>query len=441
MDHTDDQTEPAPVVGTVPAGAVAPLGAGASWVAVAMALANVLGYTLNLVGARLLGPSGFGALGALLGLVLIGNVVALGLQTVTARALASDRVAADGAGLYRLALWSAVTVGAVALVAAPALVELLHLADARAAWWLPLVLAPLTVTGVQLGLLQGAERFRALAGLYVVAAVGKVGGGIVGITVGRSVSATVLGTAAGAALSALVGHAMVRRSLSGSPHPARGRLPELLLATHSLLVLFVVTNLDVLLARHYLSAPEAGRYAVGAVVAKGAFWLPGFVAVVALPGLSDELRRRRTAVRAVTAVAACGIVVTAACAILGDVAVSVVGGAAYASLAPRVWLFAAVGSLFALAQLLLYSRLAARDRRALFGVWTALLLLMLLVVGLRHGSVTQIVTSVLVAAAALVAAGLVAELLEHRGATGPRRRARARQVPTQPTDAGQGAGP
>ena len=306
-------------------------------------------------------------------------------------------------------------VGALTLASAPALAELLHLTDGGSVWWLPLVLAPLTVTGVQLGILQGAERFRRLAVLYVVAAAGKVGGGLVGVVVGDSVTATIAGTAIGTVLSVLVGHGMVRRQLGpATGGSARAHLPELLHATHALLVLFVLTNVDVLLARHYLPGPEAGRYAVGAVVAKGAFWLPGFVGVVALPALSDSLRRRRVAVRAIAAVAACGVAVTLFCAAFGDLAVLVVGGSAYESLAPHVWMFAAAGSLYALAQLLLYSRLAAQDRRALIAVWAALAFLLALVLGGRHGSTTEIIGCVLAAATGLVATGVLAEVHEHR---------------------------
>ena len=91
MDDTAADADEPPALGT---GSVAPVPAGRSGgiaVAVGMAVANLLGYALNLVASRLLGPTGFGALGALLGVVLIGNVAALGLQTVTARVLAGTR--------------------------------------------------------------------------------------------------------------------------------------------------------------------------------------------------------------------------------------------------------------------------------------------------------------------------------------------------------------
>ena len=115
-------------------------------------------------------------------------------------------------------------------------------------------------------------------------------------------------------------------------------------ATYSIGALFALANLDVVLARHFLSPRQAGLYAVGAVLAKGAFWFSSFVPVMALPGLSDPSRRRRTAALAIGTVVVVGALATLAALVFGDLAVRLVGGAAYASLADRAWLFAAVGS-------------------------------------------------------------------------------------------------
>src|SRR6266545_1648489 len=69
----------------------APLAAGPSlpraglMVAPAMAVANGLNYAFNLVMLRLLEPAAYGALGALLAVILIGTVPGLALQAVVAR--------------------------------------------------------------------------------------------------------------------------------------------------------------------------------------------------------------------------------------------------------------------------------------------------------------------------------------------------------------------
>ena len=386
-------------------------------VLVALTAANGLGYLLTVVASRRLGPEGYGALAALLGLVLVGNVLALGLQAVVARRVVAGGVADAARWAPRVTAAGAAALGVVALLVSPAVVDLLHLGSAWPAVLLAATLVPLTVLGGQLGLLQGAERMHALAVLYVVGGVGKVGGGVAGVLVGGSVTATMAGTALGAAAAAVVGAVQVRRALpaarSVAPLPA-GVLAETARATYSLGALFTLTNVDVVLARSALPPREAGLYAVGAVVAKAAFWLPAVVSVVALPGLADPGRRQRTAGRALAAVAGCGLVVTAGCAVAGSWVVRAVGGSAYVGLAGTLWLFAAVGSLFAVAQVLLYSRIAAEDRRVAAPMWL-LLVVEVTVVGLWwNGSPTEIVLVALATATVLVGLGVLAEVEEHR---------------------------
>jgi hypothetical protein len=393
---------------------------GGTAVVVALAAGNGLGYLLNLVASRRLGPDRYGALAALLGVILVGNVLALALQAVVAR----RTVVARGPGstgevsdwTLRLTVGCAVVATGLGLAAAAPLTRLLHLSSPAPAILLGLALGPLTIVGGQLGVLQGAERFHALAGLYLIASAGKVGGGLVGVLVADSVTGAMFGTAVGTALAAGAGAVLVRRA--HLPHSARRALPpgvtrETARATYTIGALFALGNLDVVLARHFLEPRQAGLYAVGAVLAKGAFWVTSFVPVIALPGLSDPSRRRRTAALSLGTVVAAGIVVTLATAAFGEFAVRLVGGAAYVSLADRAWLFAALGSLLAIVQLLIYSRLAGEDRRVALPTWIVVLAEITVVSVWRHGSITAIVTTALAAAAVVVALGALAEALEH----------------------------
>jgi O-antigen/teichoic acid export membrane protein len=280
-----------------------------------------------------------------------------------------------------------------------------------------LTLLPLTLIGAQLGVLQGAERFHRLAALYAIAGLGKVGGGVVGVVALGSVSGAMAGTALGSGLAAGVGHQLVTRR-TGAPTGRRdthatGAAREVVHAAYALGALFALSNVDVVLARHYLSAHDAGLYAVGAVVAKGAFWLPSFVPVVALPGLADPLRRRATAIRALAVVFVSAAMLTAGAFAFGPLVVRMIGGSAYTELGDRVWLFAAAGSLIAVAQVLLYSRLATEDRRAVAPMWAVVLLEGLVIAIWRHGSATEIVTVVVGAALSLAVAGALVEAAEH----------------------------
>ncbi|MGH2816002.1 MAG: hypothetical protein ACRDLC_12715, partial [Actinomycetota bacterium] len=68
--------------------------------AVGMAVANAGNYGFNLVMAFLLGPEAYGALAALLALVLVGSVPGLALQAVVAR-----RTALAGGAVWPGARW------------------------------------------------------------------------------------------------------------------------------------------------------------------------------------------------------------------------------------------------------------------------------------------------------------------------------------------------
>src|SRR3712207_4544190 len=63
--------------------------AGSAVIAVPMGLMNVSTYGFTILAARVLGPSEYGALAAVAGLLLILNVVSLGLQATGARRVAA----------------------------------------------------------------------------------------------------------------------------------------------------------------------------------------------------------------------------------------------------------------------------------------------------------------------------------------------------------------
>jgi hypothetical protein len=399
---------------------------GGTAVVAALAAANGLGYLLTLVASRRLGPEGYGALAALQGVILIGNVLALALQAVVARrtvvaaALPGGVAGDDSAGAAwagRLIRASAVVALVVGLLAAAPLTRLLHLDSPMPAVLLAVTLGPLTLIGGQLGVLQGGERFHTLAQLYLVAGLGKVGGGVVGVLLTDSVTGTMVGTAAGTVLSAVAGAALVSRSQGRSDKDAHtlspGAARETVRATYSLGALFALANLDVVLARHFLEPRQAGLYAVGAVLAKGAFWFPSFVPVIAMPGLADPSRRRRTAALSLAAVTIAGALVTAATALFGELVVRLVGGGAYVSLSDRAWLFAANGALLAVVQLLLYSRLAGEDRRVSLPMWLIVAAEIAVISFWRHATVTDVVTTALATAAGVTLLGLLAEAVEH----------------------------
>ena len=79
-------------------------------------------------------------------------------------------------------------------------------------------------------------------------------------------------------------------------------------------------------------------------------------------------------------------------AVLSPIAVSFVGGPAYSDLQDRLWLFAVLGTLLAMIQLMVYDVVARQHQRMVFVVWAALLTLAC--VAPLVGSLTFLITVV-----------------------------------------------
>jgi O-antigen/teichoic acid export membrane protein len=385
-------------------------------VAGALGIAQVAAYAVSVVAARALGPDGFGILAALLGILLIGSVLAMGIQAVAARRLVQvDAASRDGAArsMLRDGLIGGGAVALATLAISPLLVWLLRLDGWGALVLAAATLVPITWAGAQYGVAQGRESYGRLATVYAVVGLGRGIGGVTGALVTGTPLGTMAGLALGTAVGAIIGRIVVAPLAAAPRERLDGFFGESAHATHALLALFVLTNIDVLLARALLNPDEAGIYGVGAVIAKVAFWLPQFVGVVAFPRFADA-RRGRATVISLLAVAAIGALVVAGTALLPGLVVAFVGGAAYVSLVPLAWLFAAIGASFALAQALLLTRLAIDDRRAVIAVWAAAALLVALATIVLPHTVGGLAASALVAGLVLAAIGVGVTVRELR---------------------------
>lgn len=367
-------------------------------IATGMGVMNVTNYAFTLLAARLLGPSQYGAVAALMGLMLVLNVIALGLQAAAARRISRHaELAAQVRRSVVAAAWRAgLALGLLTLAASPLLVLVLRLDGLAPALLLAVSCLPLTILGGQAGILQGERRWLPLATVYLASGVGRLGLGLLGMWWRDDVVGAMLGVTVGAFVPIAVGWVALRREDTVEaapllPAPAEGPtgpgaspavpppptrvLVEVLHNSHALLAFFALTNADVVLARTMFSDQVSGWYAGGLILAKAVLFLPQFVAVIAFPEMADPAQRRRMELSALGVVLAIGATATAVAWALSRYAVLFVGGAEYSALEPTIWAFAAVGTLWAMEQLMVYSTVARQSRRAVAVIWLGLAVL------------------------------------------------------------------
>lgn len=407
---------------------------GASVVAVGMAVMNVAAYGFTLIAVHALVPEQFGALTALLGLLLIGNVASLGLQASGARRIATHSGPGEASvadALLQAGRRAALGLTVVSLLATPLFVWLLHIDSVVAALLVAPTLGCLTLMGSQLGVLQGGQHWRELAAVYTSVGLGRLLFGGLALVIHPSLTAAMTGIALGAAVPAVLGGFLLRGSSGGSPAQVKELLRETVHGTHTLLAFFAIANADVLLARGMLDATDSGIYGAGVIVAKACLFLPQFVIVVVFPSLAsdpgDTLRLRR----AIQAVGALGVCTVLGALLLPDIVVTVVGGSDYAAVGPIAWLFALAGASYAVLQLVVYAAIAQQERRAALLIWIGLASLAIAAAIILGGDFATGLTGVkvLVAMTATCALALSAALASglHRQSVAAANEARAGQ--------------
>src|SRR4051794_36692685 len=165
-----------------------------------MGVMNVTTYAFTILAARLLGPAEYGALAAVMGLLLVVNVLSLGLQATGARRVsaAPDHRLAIEREVMTTSYWSALALGVLTLLAAPLVTATLNLDSWGAAVLIAVTAVPLSVMGGQAGILQGERRWTPLAAIYLAIGIGRLGFGGGGPGVGPNTLGAVGGGTGGA---------------------------------------------------------------------------------------------------------------------------------------------------------------------------------------------------------------------------------------------------
>lgn len=379
-------------------------------VAVAMAVMNLAAYAFTVLAALLLGPSGYGALASLMAMLLVISVVQLGLQTTAARRISADpeHVAQIEREILALTYWAAGLIGGVLLLLTPVVDRLLRLDSLATASMVALCAVPLTITGGQLGVLQGERRWWPVAVIYVASGVPKLAVGTALVLWRPTELNAMLGVFLGAIVPVALGAYALRRKRSSDVdsehHSTRPIAREVLGNAQTLLAFLALINCDVILARNVLDEHDAGLYAAGLILTKAMLFLPQFVVVVAFPSMSTANERRQALMRGLAFIVCLGAVGVLACAAVPHLALVFVGGSEYAEIEDQLWLFAVLGTVLSLLQLLVYAVLARRGTRSVYLVWVTLVAVVV------AGSQATTVTGLLLVVATIDAVLFVALL-------------------------------
>ena len=256
----------------------------AAGMASAQLAANVVALIFTVVFARILGPTDYGSLGALLAAFLVVSVPGNALQVAAAREAALGRLGEGGALAATLWRWAqrVGVVAAVALVLALLLREpiaaIVNVDESFAAAMVVPTAFLWLIICLQRGALQGIGTYRPVAMSLPSQESGRLAAGLVLSAVGLGVTGAYLGTPFTFAAVILALAWVTRRRLGPPPHEeARESLRELLRVAWApvigLTLIAVLQNVDVIVAKHHFDGDGAGAYAAAGVAAKAVVWV------------------------------------------------------------------------------------------------------------------------------------------------------------------------
>jgi len=387
---------------------------GSLGIAVAIAVMNVATYGFQIIAARILGPSEYGAIASLMAVLMVMGVLQLGLQATAARRIAGhpDHVAQIELGALRVTYRAAAVLGVLMLLLAPVMWKLLRLDGIAPALLLAVAAVPLTIMGGQAGILQGERRWVPLALVYLGVGVPRLFFGTLCMLVSPTETSAMLGVTIGLWVPVITGWYALRTGRapgeSSEEHRIRPMAREAVAASFALLGFLVLSNADVIVARNVLDEHDAGLYAGGLILTKAVLFLPQFVVVIAFPSMSTVDARRNALLKSLLLVFGMGVAGTLGAWLISGLALVFVGGSAYADVQSMLWMFAVLGTVLSMLQLVVYSVLARRGTRSAYLVWVGVLIL--LATAVQATTPQQLVLTVTSVDAALFAVLLSASL-------------------------------
>ena len=287
---------------------------GQSWtLAAAMLASQLLSYLFQLVMSRSLPASEFGLLNGLMAFSFLLVIPVNTIQLTVARRTAETVVSSGYAQVRRylrtdLRRTTPIILGGLGayLVVSPLLASFFH-SSLLPIWLVGAVsLAALFLPFAE-GVLQGLQRFQSLAITILTRYVGKLGLGAFLVMIGMGVEGGLTALLLANIAAALFAFTLVSLGFSsagrksdasadtGTSYP-RDTWPTLV--TYACVVLLM--NVDVMLARHYLSATDSAHYAIAALLGKIAYYLPGFLIIIIVPKVASARASGRSTKRYLT---------------------------------------------------------------------------------------------------------------------------------------------
>lgn len=259
-------------------------------------IGSAANYAYNTLTGRLLGPENYGIFTSLMSLLAIVSVPMMAIQTISAKFsskfLAENRLGKIRALISSLhrRLWPIGVAAALIIMILSGFVgRYLHIPSLVPIFILAIIFVVAFLVPITRGVIQGMQKFFQLSINTSLDALFRLSIGMALIGLGFKVNGAVGGVVVGTVLAYLFSFLPIRNILKHSSEPFdKKKIMEYSWPTVIvILCLTALVNADIIVAKHYLPAAEAGHYAALSTIAKIIFYFSGPIVGVMFPMISD----------------------------------------------------------------------------------------------------------------------------------------------------------
>lgn len=391
----------------------------------ATSLASALNYLVHFASSRMLGPIGYGVFASLNSFYTL-IYTPLGILTlVTAFYLAQfharGEVFRSGSFLIEITKWVAlisVIISSLIALGSPLLANFLKIPSS-----IPILVVAITILVGSLmaeftGALQGLQKFYAWGIIAIIGgflrlafAVGLIA---LGLHASGALGAQFLSLLVTLTITLAILCPLIRRN--STPKSQKHGLTIKEITSYAGLVLVgttclaAISNMDVMIVKHYFPPSEAGQYAAAAVLAKVILFFPGAITAVLFPKATERYTLKqdssKIARQAAAAVAGlCGLLAIVYF-LIPEFLVNLLFGQGYEIAIPLLGVFGLTMALYALITVQMTYYLAIHKTHYIILLFFSTILLGIALI-LFHGSLNVVIYIQLINAAVLLVMGEV----------------------------------
>jgi O-antigen/teichoic acid export membrane protein len=377
-------------------------------------LAGVFAYLLHPFLGRIMTIQQYGQVATFIALALVLATPTQIIATIAAKYVSTVSISGDHAQindfvrrltLLLLGLGGVIT--ALFMLASGYLSAFFHLGAPREIILLSLIFLVTFATPLNQGTLQGMQRFGWYALTTLLIAFLRLVLSIVFVLLGLGVDGAVLGIVLSGLLTYLISFIPLRGVLRG-PRERASDLKSLwsysLLTAVTATGIVILSSVDTILAKHFLSASDAGLYAGLATIGRTVLFVTNSIAVIMFPRVVILHQRGESHTRILVQSLLGALVLTAigeAAFCLAPVLITrILFGPAFLSIANQLPFYGLAMLLLSLAQILAMYFLAIGNR-LFVGIIFVACVLQIGLIAWRHAQIAQVVQGILIADAVL----------------------------------------